>query len=771
VVQPLSAITDPTELRLRSEMMLRMAGNLARFGGWSLDVETNTNFWSDELCQILGYPVGSPPRVSEAYALYPAEDREVVGAAMAACAQDGIPFDQVHNMHDAGGRLLRVRIVGEAIRDAEGRISHVEGAFHDVTAQEAEHDARLAVEARLASTLDSLSDGLILFDGDWRYSYLNPRAQHMLGLESRDVLGRVFWEIAPAEVQNTFGTVLKEAVAQKRTLSARHYHSVIGLWLEVTAYPSDAGLVVYLRDVSQEESVGRDSAAKAEIIASQAALLDIARDAILVRGLDHTVRYWNKAAEDLYGWTPSEAIGRSVRDLIYDDPDAFDAATDAVLKDGQWFGDIEQRSRDGRRITAECSWTLVRDAAGTPQSIFAVNTDMTSRRREDDLNLRRQRMESLGTLASGIAHDLNNVLAPMLLGVQLLSTTETNPQRLSLLATMEGSVKRGADMIRQVLSFARGVEGKRIVVDVVRLLSDLEAFGREALPSNVTLTMRVPKTLWHTVGDPIQLLQVLVNLITNARDALPNGGTITITASDAELNGDYASVSHLAGPGRYVAIDVEDNGTGMTPDVVDRVFEPFFTTKEAGSGTGLGLASSLAIARAHGGYMQVYSEPGRGSRFQLHLLAASGESVKPISSEVGAITTLPTGRGENILVVDDEEAIRRLTRQTLELYGYRTMGAGNGADALVAIAQNDPAVDLVLTDMMMPVMDGADLAAELAKTHPELPIVAMSGLNANGGVARASLTGVRHFLPKPFTTETLVRFVSESLSGEVAPDE
>ena len=742
-----------------------MAGNLAKFGGWSIDVATGDHVWSDELCQILGYPAGSPPEVGEAYELYPEVDRGLIAAAMAKCATDGVPFDQLRNVRDVNGRLLRVRIVGEAIRDSAGTISHVQGAFHDISEQEEEREARLAIELRLSSTFHSLTDGLIIFDTEWRYTYMNPRAEEIRGVKGEDVLGLVAWDAMPGRADGSFARALRAAVAEQRTVSIRDFHPELRRWLEVTAYPSPAGLAVYLRDVTEDEANLRDSAAKAEVIASQAALLDVARDAILVRGLDHRIQYWNHAAEDMYGWTPAEAIGRSIRDLVYDDPTEFDAATALVLRAGQWSGDVEQRARDGRHITAECSWTLVRDADGVPHSIFAVNTDVTSRRREDDLNLRRQRMESIGTLASGIAHDLNNVLSPMLLGVQLLSRTETDPKRMALMTTMEVSVKRGADMIRQVLSFARGVEGKRILVDVVRLLGDLKAFGREALPSNITLTMHVPKTLWHTVGDPTQLLQVLVNLITNARDALPKGGTITITARDAELNDDYASVSHLANPGRYVAIEVEDDGSGMTSDVVDKAFEPFFTTKEPGSGTGLGLASSLAIVRAHGGYMQVYSEPGHGSRFQLHLVAALDDVVKPDHSELRVGPELPTGNGETILVVDDEEAIRQLTCQTLESYGYRTLGASNGAEALVVLERSDPAVNLVLTDMMMPVMDGAALAAKLAKSHPDIPIIATSGLNANGGVARASLSGVKHFLSKPFTTETLVQLVAESVRG------
>jgi PAS domain S-box-containing protein len=764
VVQPLSAITDPTEVRLRSETMLRMAGNLARFGGWSLDVERNVNFWSDELCEILGYPAGAPPKVTEAYDLYPDEDREAITAAMAACATRGTSFDQLRHMRDATGQLLSVRVVGEAIRDAEGRITHLEGALHDVTLQEEEHDARLAIEAQLSSTLDSITDGLIIFDTDWKYTYLNPRAQSQLGLTDSDVIGQVFWEVAPAIVQETFGPTLRRAADERRTVSARDFHSLIQRWLEVTVYPSDFGVAAYIRDVTQEETLQRESATKARTIASQAALLDIARDAILVRALDHTIQYWNRAAELMYGWSSSEAIGRSIRELIYDDATEFDAATLAVLRDGQWFGDIEQRTRDGRLVIAECSWTLVRDERDLPQSIFAVNTDVTNRRRDEDFTLRRQRMESIGTLASGIAHDLNNVLAPLLLGVQLLQSTETDPRRLALMTTMEGSVKRGADMIRQVLSFARGLEGKRITVDVIRMLGDLESFGRETLPRNITLDMKVPDHLWNTLGDPIQLLQVLVNLITNARDALPDGGTITITARDAERNEDYASVSHLASPGRYIAIDVEDDGSGMSAEIVSKAFEPFFTTKEVGRGTGLGLASSLAIVRAHGGAMQVFSEVDHGSRFHIDLLAAGDDSANAVAIGTNDISELPGGNGELILVVDDEAAIRQLTRQTLESFGYNTIGATNGAAALAVFADNAGSIDLVLADMMMPVMDGAALAGELTVAYPNVPIIAMSGLNANGEVARAVKTGVSTFLTKPFTTETLVRAVAERLT-------
>jgi PAS domain S-box-containing protein len=770
MVQPRSSITDAAELRAHTEMRLRMAAKVARFGGWSLDVASGTHFWSDELCEMLGFPAGSPPPVGVAYVLYPDEDRALIAAAMKECGERGTPFDQIRNIHDANGRLLRVRVVGEPLRKADGQISHVEGAVQDITELEDERLARVEVEERLLSTLESLTDGVMIFDSAWRYTYVNPRAQEILALDVDTVLGRVFWDLLPEEVPTAFGDAMRSAVHERKRTAARAYDALVDRWLEVTAYPTAQGAAIYIRDVTEDEAIQRDNAAKAEVIASQAALLDVAHEAIVVRGLDRTIKYLNRAAEDLYGWTAADARGRSVRELIYVDPAAFDTAMENVLRDGYWSGDIEQRRRDGRRLTAECSWTLIRDSDGVPASIFIVNTDVTTRRREENLSLRRERLESLGTLAAGVAHDLNNVLAPLLLGMQLLAGTETDPTRIALIGTMESSVKRGADLIRQVLGFASGAEGKRIAVDVGRLLSEIEIFAREVLPSDVTLTMKVPAMLWPTIGDPTQLLQVLANLVTNARDAMPHGGRLTMTAGNAELDDDYASVSHLATPGRYISIEVEDDGTGMTADVADKIFEPFFTTKEPGRGTGLGMASSLAIVRAHGGYMQVYSEPGHGSRFQLHFAAAVDEGLTVAPQHAKPIAQVPLGNGETILVVDDEEAIRQLTRQTLETSGYRTLAASNGAEALVVLAEHTGEIDLVLTDMMMPVMDGAALAAELAQSHPDLAIIATSGLNANGGVARASLAGVHHFLPKPFTAETLVRTVAAGLRGEAAAD-
>jgi nitrogen-specific signal transduction histidine kinase/CheY-like chemotaxis protein len=408
---------------------------------------------------------------------------------------------------------------------------------------------------------------------------------------------------------------------------------------------------------------------------------------------------------------------------------------------------------------------LVRNEAGEPESIFTVSTDITKQKRQEALLLRTQRMESLGTLASGIAHDLNNVLTPILMSAQLLASDEQDPAKREIITTIETGVKRGADMVRRVLSFARGVEGRRIPVQLDTIVGELLTFGRETRPPDITLSSKIAPGLWPVEGDPTQLLQVLMNLVTNARDAMPSGGHLSIEARNVTLTDVYSSVTHPATPGDYVHIQVEDDGIGMTKEVVEKIFEPFFTTKPQGHGTGLGLAVSIAIIRSHGGFMQVYSEPGHGSRFQVHLPAFSGADLAAAKSLHADELQLERGDGQLVLVVDDEDAIRQVTRRTLEAHGYRTLVAANGAEALDIIETHPEPVELVFTDMMMPVMDGAALAASLATSHPDLPIIATSGLNANGGLAQARNAGVRRFIAKPYTTGELLAGVQDALRG------
>jgi PAS domain S-box-containing protein len=630
---------------------------------------------------------------------------------------------------------------------------------------EAALDQQLAwkLETRLSAVLGALSDALVFLDGDWRVTYVNRRAEGLLRTTSEALLGRNIWDVFPNAEVSEFGIAYRLARAEQRTITLRDFYRPLGLWLEATAFPTGEGLAVSLRDVTDAETLRRELEAQTAEVIARGTLLDSARDAIIVRDLDSSIRYWNAAASTIYGWDREEALGRKARELLYSHPAPYDAAIEKTLRDGYWSGELRQVDKSGATLLVESSWTLVVDASGHPESVFSVSTDVTEKKRRAELDLRTQRMESLGTLASGIAHDLNNVLTPILMAVQLLTPGEHDPARLEILQSTELAVKRGADMIRQVLSFASGANGRRLPVQITEVLRELETLSRDALPPSIVSRFEVDPELRPLSGDPTQILQVLLNLLTNARDAMPSGGSVTISARNVTLLDDYATTGHVAPPGDYVLVEVEDSGTGMTPEVLGKIFEPFFTTKPVGAGTGLGLSTSIAIIRGHGGFMQAYSEPGHGSVFRVYLRANDTVTAATPAVTADPLDELPRGHGELILIVDDEAAIRVLARQTLEAYGYATAVASNGAEAIELVDSGRSPIALVLTDMAMPVMDGAATAAYLLTHHPELPVITASGLNANGGVARARSAGVRAFLAKPYTTTQLLSAVADAL--------
>ncbi|MCK6550344.1 PAS domain S-box protein [Myxococcota bacterium] len=492
-----------------------------------------------------------------------------------------------------------------------------------------------------------------------------------------------------------------------------------------------------------------------------ATLLDKAQDAIVVRDLEQRILYWNRGAERLYGWTTAEAVGRKITELVYRDITAFQSAVVANLTHGEWMGELEQVTKDGRTITVESRWTLVRDAHGRPTSTLTINTDVSEKKRLEQQFLRAQRMESVGTLAGGIAHDLNNVLAPILMSVSMLRDGEEDPSRLEDLASIEGCAQRGADMIRQLLSFARGVDGRRVKLDLARIAQEVQRIVRDTFPKNITFRLTVPPALWEVEADGTQMHQLLTNLCVNARDAMPQGGTLRVTLGHVVLDEVYAGMNVDSRPGPYVVLEVEDTGTGMPPDVVDRIFEPFFTTKPVGKGTGLGLSTVHAIVRSHHGFIHVYSEVGKGTRFKIYLPADAPEGAADIALAEQAM--VPRGNGELVLVVDDEEPIRSVAKRTLERFGYRVLLAAHGAEAVSLYAQHKGEIAVVLTDMTMPVMDGPATIVALRSMDPRVRIIGSSGLDANGNVAKAVDAGIQLFVPKPYTAETLLRMLRKVL--------
>ncbi len=498
-----------------------------------------------------------------------------------------------------------------------------------------------------------------------------------------------------------------------------------------------------------------------EQIREQAALLDQAQDAIMVRDLDQVVLFWNKGAEHIYGWSAEEAVGKDVRKLILKQPsEIFEAAQKTVIEKGEWIGEMHQARRDGESLVIESRWTLVRDEKGVPKSILVINTDITAKKHIESQFLRAQRMESIGTLAGGIAHDLNNVLSPILMAIDMLQMRTTDESSRKWLDVLRTNAQRGGDMVRQVLSFARGVEGERVALQPKHMIKEIIKILRETLPKSIEISFQIPNDLWIISADATQLHQVLMNLCVNARDAMPDGGSISITAENVFLDENYARMHIEAKAGRFVMIGVSDTGPGMTAEIQSRIFEPFFTTKEMTKGTGLGLSTALTIVKSHGGFINVYSELHKGSQFTVYLPALDNAG----SAESGtAQVDLPLGRGELILVVDDEESIREITRGTLETFGYQVLTASDGTEALALYADKKNEIAVVLTDMVMPFMDGPATIRALQRMNPRVRIIAASGLGAGQRAGEGALEGVSIFLNKPYTAEKLLKTLAQVL--------
>jgi PAS domain S-box-containing protein len=508
---------------------------------------------------------------------------------------------------------------------------------------------------------------------------------------------------------------------------------------------------VIIRDITERKQAE-------ERLREQAALLDQAHDGIMVRDMEDVITFWNEGAERIYGWKASETIGQNVRQLLYagGSPE-FEDAHKILFERGEWSGELNHVAKDGKKIIAESRWTLVRDQSGRP--IYSPSIRHHS---EEELehHLGHSEWKALAR-AGGIAHDLNNLLSPIGMAIRMLELKLPGKEDRRMLSVLQSSASRAGELIKQVLSFARGVQGERVLLQSKHLIQEIIRTLRDTLPKSINIEFSAAEDLWPVVGDATQLHQVLMNLCVNARDAMPHGGKLTIEANNVHLDENYAGMNVEARPGPYVLISVQDTGIGIPGDAIDRITEPFFTTKEVGKGTGLGLSTALAIVKSHGGFISVYRD-GSGTQFNVYVPA--GEMGAKVVQSSRDDLALPVGNGELILLVDDELGILEITKGTLETYGYRVLTASDGTEALAVYAQHRDEIKVVVTDVMMPYMDGPATIRALRKMNPRVRVVVSSGLDANGKALESGGLDVQGFLAKPYTAERLLKILAEILS-------
>jgi len=494
-----------------------------------------------------------------------------------------------------------------------------------------------------------------------------------------------------------------------------------------------------------------------------AALLDIARDAIMVRDLDHSILYWNRGAESVYGWTKAEAMGSNGVNLLGTNPEKYEAAYQAMLETGEWSGELRQVSKKGAPVIVVSRWTLLRDAEGKPKSMLSINTDVTEHKKLEEQFLRAQRLESIGTLASGVAHDLNNILAPILMAAPVLREEIPRELRDSILANIEASAQRGADIVKQVLTFARGAEGERLPVQPAHLIKDMAHIAEETFPRSIRIRSKCEPLVWPIEADPTQMHQVLLNLCVNARDAMPDGGDLVLSAENLLIDEHLSTMIPGSKPGPYVLLEVSDSGTGIPGEILDKIFDPFFTTKAAEKGTGLGLSTTIGIVKSHGGVINVTSDVGIGTTFKVYLPAARDARTDVAVEEGGNLP--PRGHGELLLVVDDEQGIREMAQLILQNHGYRVLAAADGTEALTIFAQQREEIKTVITDVMMPHLDGVTLVRALRKMEPKIAIIASTGRSDEARVKQLSALNVPLMLIKPYTKQTLLAAVRDALAA------
>lgn len=582
------------------------------------------------------------------------------------------------------------------------------------------------------------------FSGDGSLSYFNDAALDLAKALGQNHPARILPGDTVSIVRNCL------ALGQSRLSYETHLG---GRTLSWSFYPISSSKAVhcYASDTTERKR-------SEEQIREQAALLDKAQDAILVRDLEHRIVFWNKSAERIFGWTAAEMIGRNSIELVSKQEGAeFLDALKTVLEQGEWSGEFRQVTKSGGEVIVQSRWTLVHDSQGQPKSILVLSTDITERKQLEAQFLRAQRLESIGTLASGIAHDLNNILAPIMMSVNLLQETIGDGPSARLLETLRTSAQRGAEMVKQILSFTRGHDGARTLINLKHLVSEVAKIARETFPKKIQVKTGTVKDLWPVLADTTQMHQVLMNLCVNARDAMPEGGTMSIQVENLVLDPQSSDAAGGARPGAYLVLTVGDTGTGIPPEIMEKIWAPFFTMKPLGQGTGLGLSTVANIVKAHGGFIRTESEIGKGTRFRIFLPAAESGKISAQEQTVAP----PLGHGEKILVIDDERAFQEITKAIFSKYGYRVLTASDGTEAIALFAQHKDDIDLVMTDMVMPYLDGPATINALRRIDPNIRIIAASGLSENEQLAE-SLTDAT-FLLKPFTTEKLLTVVNQVL--------
>jgi PAS domain S-box-containing protein len=653
--------------------------------------------------------------------------------------------------------------------NASGELVGYIGSVIDVTERKEAEAALQKSEERYRSAIEVMQEGILIVDADLSIQSSNASVARIVGIPPEHYIGCHLddpcWQMID-EAGNLLSFEQQPAIITLRT-GQSCLNQVVGfhkpdgdlVWLSINTQPlirsgerSPYGLVASFSDITARKQAEQALQASEQRLQT---ILDNAPAAIYLLDRQNRFLLVNRLCAELNATPPDQIMGKSLYDICPTEiADTFATHNRTVLETGQLLQveEVLPYPTEQLRTYITIKFPLC-DATGTPYAVCSISTDITDKKQLETQFYRAQRLESLGTLASGIAHDLNNVLTPILITAQFLQSKLPNldGQSQELLQVLEESAKRGVDLVHQILTFTQGAEGKRVPIQVADLLQEVISVVQQTFPKSISIQQNIPKRgVGLTAADSTQLHQVLMNLCVNARDAMPNGGTLILSVQNCMVDDHFAQQHLDAQVGRYVVITVADTGTGIPPKVRDLIFDPFFTTKPVGQGTGLGLSTVLGIVRSHGGFLQVSSEVGQGTQFHVYLPTTDA----PLPGSSKLVEAPRQGKGELVLVVEDDAAVQCVHASVLESYHYQILVARDGVEAIAMYVKHQADVHAVLMDVMMPDIDGISAIRVLQRLNPAVKIIAMSGLSSN---REAALTaGATVFLPKPFVMKDLL---------------
>lgn len=750
---------------------LRIAGRAAKMGGWYVDLTERKVHWSSETASIHGLPENFNPGLEDAINYYAPEYREQITLAVRRCVEEGISFDETLQLLRSDGQRVWVRAIGEAARDDDGNINRIHGAFQDISELMAAREESRALSERLMQTLEHISDAFIIIDKNWCFGFLNTQAEKLLLRKREELIGKNIWSEFPAALGTRFQQQYELAANEQRTVSfTEFYPPPLDCWFEVNAYPTPDGLAVYFRNVNQRiqnEEALRVSEERFRLIAKAT------NDVIWDWDVATESLWWNDSLFSVFGYDP-EVLG-SGRDFWVNHIHPADRQTvhDSIRLAlntpdvNSWQHEYRFMHVDGEpRIVIDRGY-IIRNERGKALRMLGSMMDITESREINDRLRQSQKMEAVGQLTGGVAHDFNNLLTVILGNAELLTEQLTDQQQLRMLAEMTATAaERGAELTNRLLAFARRQPLEPQQVNLNKLIQGMDNLLRRTLQENIDIETVYAGGLWLSEVDPGQLEGALLNLAINARDAMPDGGKLTIETANTLLDDSYASHHDEVTPGQYVLISVSDTGIGMPPHVVSRAFEPFFTTKQMGKGSGLGLSMVYGFAKQSGGHIKIYSEVNEGTTIKLYLPRALNSADCVYEGH----TALQTETGsEKILLVEDDPLVRQHVSGQLKTLGYQVIVCSNAQDALDVVMQL-PDIDLLFTDIVMPgAMNGRQLADATRKLRPGIKILFTSGYTENAIVHHGRLDRGVHLLNKPYRRQDLatkVRKVLDENSGD-----